>query len=284
MHPVSRRPARLLALGLALLGCGSSEGRDTSALRAVLRQDAALGLDRMTGQEVDTLVRLLTRIATPCDSIRTLADELTDPASSCPRARGAARFTARRLMEGYGADEVESQVVRRYRETEPVAIDLEGSEPLGPEDAPVTIVVFSDFECPHCRRASEILLRLQRENPARIRIYYKHFPLDSHPMAMSAARACVAARDQGKYWEFHEQLYENQDEIGPGLYVRIATGLGMDLDRFEAERISQESATRVQRDKLEGQRIGVEATPTIFVNGRRFQDSIEALDEWIEEE
>lgn len=284
MHPVPPHPARLLALALALLGCGSREGRDTSALRAILRQDPALRLDRMTAQEVDTLVGLLTHLATPCDRIRTLADELTDPASACPRARGATRFAARRLLEGYGADEIESQVIRRYRETEPVTIDLEGTEPLGPEDAPITIVVFSDFECPHCRRASETLLRLQRENPTRIRLFYKHFPLDSHPMAMSAARASVAAQAQGRYWEFHERLYENQDEIGPALYVRIASELGMDIDRFESERVSQESATRVQRDKLEGQRIGVEATPTIFVNGRRFQDSIEALDEWIEEE
>lgn len=284
MHPVRYSPARLLALGIALLGCGSGESRDTSALRAVLRQDAALGFDRMTAQEVDTLVRLLTRIATPCDGIRTLADELTDSASACPRARGAARFAARRLMEGYGDDEVESQVIRRYRDTEPVAIDLEGCEPLGPEDAEVTVVIFSDFECPHCRRAAETLRELQRDHPTRIRIFFKHFPLDSHPMAMSAARAAVAAQAQGKFWEFHDRVYENQDDIGPGLYVRIATELQMDLDRFESERISQESATRVQRDKLEGQRIGVEATPTIFVNGRRFQDSVEALDEWIEEE
>ncbi|MBN1773522.1 MAG: thioredoxin domain-containing protein, partial [Deltaproteobacteria bacterium] len=209
---------------------------------------------------------------------------LADPASTCARARGAARFTARRLMEGYGADDVESQVIRRYRETEPVAIDLEGSEPLGPEDAEVTVVVFSDFECPHCRRASEAAVRVQRANPTGIRLFYKHFPLDSHPMSMSAARACVAAQAQGRFWEFHDGIYENQDDIGPGLYVRMATELQMDLDRFESERISQESATRVQRDKLEGQRVGVEATPTIFVNGRRFQDGVDSLEAWIEEE
>jgi len=283
MHPVRTLSAWPLAIAV-VLGCGSGESRDTTALRATLRQDEALGFERMTGQEVDTLVRLLTRVATPCDGIRSLADELVDAATACPRARGAARFAARRLMEGYGADDVESQVIRRYRETDPVAIDLEGSAPLGPDDAEVTVVVFSDFECPHCRRASEAAVELQRENPSRIRLFYKHFPLDSHAMAMSAARACVAAQAQDKFWEFHDRIYENQDDIGPGLYVRIATELQMDIDRFESERISQDSATRVQRDKLEGQRIGVEATPTIFVNGRRFQDGVESLEAWIEEE
>lgn len=283
MHPVLRLPARLLVL-TAALGCGSGESRDTTALRATLRQDAALGFERMTGDEVDTLVRLLGRLATPCDGVRSLADELTDPASACPRARGAARFAARRLMEGYGADDVESQVLRRYRETEPVEIDLENAPTLGPPEAAVTIVLFSDFECPHCRRAAEIAEQIQRQDPERIRLVYKHFPLDSHAMAMSAARAAVAAQAQEKFWEFHDLVYESQDDIGPGLYVRIATELQIDLDRFESERISQESATRVQRDKLEGQRVGVEVTPTIFVNGRRFQDGVESLEAWIEEE
>ena len=283
MHPVRTLPAALPLLA-ALLGCGSGESRDTTALRATLRQDQALGYERMTGQEADTLVRLLLRIATPCDGVRSVADELTAPAPACPRAQGAARFAARRLMEGYGADDVESQVVRRYRETEAVTIDVEDAPVLGPAEAPVTVVLFSDFECPHCRRASEIVEGLQQENPERIRLIYKHFPLDSHAMAMSAARAAVAAQAQGKFWEFHDQVYQNQDDIGPGLYVRVATELQMDLDRFESERISQESATRVQRDKLEGQRIGVEATPTIFVNGRRFQDGVESLEAWIEEE
>jgi protein-disulfide isomerase len=165
-----------------------------------------------------------------------------------------------------------------------VEIPVDNAPSLGPADAPVTVVVFSDFECPHCARASRAMLEVHRRDPDRVRVVFKHFPLDAHPMAMSAARAAVAAQAQEKFWEFHDILFENQDDIGPSLYVRAATELGIDLDRFEAERISEASANAVQQDRLEGLRLGVEATPAVFVNGRRFEDAVSYLGEWIEEE
>ncbi len=284
MTQSSKRLAALLAAALAVPACGNGGSRDTASLRARLEQDEPLELSRFTAEEIDTLERILTSTATPCDAVRTIAEELQDPRSTCTRALGAARFAARRLVDGYSADEIEAQILRRYRETAPVEIATEGAPALGPAEAPVVVVVFSDFECPACKRAAEALSDLHRREPERLRVVFKHFPLDIHPMAMSAARAAVAAQTQGKFWEFHDALFASQDDIGPGLYVRIATGLGLDLDRFEADRISEASATTVQQDRAEGLRLGVEATPGIFVNGRRFQDVVDYLEEWIEEE
>ena len=281
-HPVDR--SGLLLLFLAVSACGPAGAPDTTALRAKLQADEPIRLSRFTPEETDTLARVLQRTATPCDGVRTIADELLDPQSTCARAVGAARFAARRLVDGYGADDIETQILRRYRETERVEIATSGAASLGPEGAPVTVVVFSDFECPVCARAAEVLRRIHERSPEGVRIVFKHFPLERHPMAMSAARASIAAGLQGKFWEFHDIVFANQDDIGPGMYVRAATELGFDVDRFEAERISEASAVQVQADREEGLRLGVEATPAIFVNGRRFQDSVEYLEEWIEEE
>ena len=276
--------AAMLVAALAAPACGNGDSRDTTSLRARLQQDEPLDLSRFTAEEVETLERILTNTATPCDAVRTIAEELQDPRSTCPRALGAARFAARRLADGYSADDVEAQILRRYRESQPVEIATEGAPALGPAEAPVVVVVFSDFECLACKRAAEVLADLHRRLPDRLRVIYKHFPLDIHPMAMSAARASVAAQTQDRFWEVHDRLFASQDDIGPGLYVRIATELALDLDRFEADRISEASATTVQQDRAEGLRLGVEATPAIFVNGRRFQDAVDYLEEWIDEE
>jgi predicted DsbA family dithiol-disulfide isomerase len=281
-HPVGR--SGLLLLFLAAAACGPAGAPDTTALKAKLQADEQISLARFTPEETDTLARILQRTATPCDGVRTIADELLDPQSTCARARGAARFAARRLVDGYGPDDIETQILRRYRETEPVEINTEGAASLGPADAPATVIVFSDFECPVCARAAEVLRRIHERSPDGVRIVFKHFPLERHPMAMSAARASIAAGLQDKFWEFHDIVFANQEDIGPGLYMRAATELGLDVDRFEAERISEASAVQVQADREEGLRLGVEATPAIFVNGRRFQDSVEYLEEWIEEE
>ena len=276
---------RALRIRILLAPRPASGGRlATTALWGQLAADEQLEVG-CHAREKETLARILLCTATLCDGVRTIADELLDPASSCTRARGAARFAARRPLDGYSADEIEEQILHRYRETEAVTIDLEGSPMLGPPDAPNTIVVFSDFECPVCARAAEHLTAVHQRSPDGVRIVFKHYPIDQlHAMAMSAARAVIAAGNQGKFWEFHDALFADQDAIGPGLYVRAATTLGLDIDRFETERISDATVERVRADRAEAARLGVEGTPAIFVNGRRFQDSVEFLEEWIEEE
>jgi protein-disulfide isomerase len=277
-------PILALPVCLALAACGAGGSRDTNPLRVRLAADPGMPLADMTGTEVDTLLRLLDRIATPCDGVRTLADDLLADPAVCPRARGAARFAARRVMDGYGASDVEADVIQRYRESQPVSINTDDAPTLGPEDAPLVVVIFSDFECPHCAEAAGILAEYRAANPDRLRLVFKNFPLDRHVAGTIAARAAVAAALQGKFWEFHDALFAAQDELGPSLYTRIATALGMDLDRFEADRISDATAERLQKDRAEGLRLGIEATPTLFVNGRRFDDALERLPDWLEEE
>ena len=110
----------------------------------------------------------------------------------------------------------------------------------------------------------------------RMRFVYRHFPLDSvHPHARHAAEAAEAAAAQGRFWEMHDLLYENQDDLDHAAMRRHATGLGLDLERFENDLAERRHASRVREDRLDGERAGVEGTPTFFVNGARYEGSLD---------
>jgi protein-disulfide isomerase len=133
----------------------------------------------------------------------------------------------------------------------------------GPDDAPL-VVEYGDYECPYCARADALLAGLD------VRRLFRHFPVVSkHPRARVLAAAAEAAGRQGAYWEFHDSLYADQGRLDdPHLWAR-ARDLGLDLDRFESDRRSEEVAARVDRDFRSGVRAGVTTTPTLFAGGRR---------------
>jgi len=141
----------------------------------------------------------------------------------------------------------------------------------GPEDAPVTLVKYGDYECPYCRRLHPVLEELRERAGERMRFVFRHFPLDSaHPRARRAALAAEAAASQGRFWEMHDLLYENQDELGEENLTRYAAELGLDLQRFGEDLANNDLAWRIEEDRLGGERAGVRGTPTLFVNGVRY--------------
>ena len=134
----------------------------------------------------------------------------------------------------------------------------------GPDDAPL-VVEYGDYECPYCARTDALLAGLH------VRRLFRHFPVVSkHPRARVLAAAAEAAGLQGAYWEFHDSLYADQGRLDdPHLWAR-ARDLGLDLDRFESDRRSEEVAARVDRDFRSGVRAGVTTTPTLFAGGRAY--------------
>src|SRR5919112_2934534 len=140
----------------------------------------------------------------------------------------------------------------------------------GPEDAPVTLVKYGDYDCPYCGQLHPVLEELRERSGERVHFVFRHFPLDSaHPRARRAALAAEAAASQGRFWEMHDLLYENQDELGDEDLVRYATELGLDLGRFEEDLANDNHAWRIEEDRLGGERAGVGGTPALFVNGVR---------------
>jgi protein-disulfide isomerase len=144
----------------------------------------------------------------------------------------------------------------------------------GPDDAPVTLVEYGDYECPYCGMAHPIVKAAQRELGSQLRFVFRHFPLaEAHPHARVAAQAAEAAAAQGRFWEMHDMLFEHQDALEPEDLVGYAKSLGLDTARFARDLEAGTYAKRVRDDFRNGVRSGVNGTPTFFVNGVRYNGS-----------
>jgi diadenylate cyclase len=140
----------------------------------------------------------------------------------------------------------------------------------GPEHAPATLVMYGDYECPYCGEAHPVLKEVQERVGEQVRFIFRHFPLDSaHPRARRAAQVAEAAASQGRFWEMHDLLYENQDELGEDDLTRHAAEIGLDMRRFEEDLANDHLAWRIEEDRLGGESAGVGGTPALFVNGVR---------------
>jgi protein-disulfide isomerase len=138
----------------------------------------------------------------------------------------------------------------------------------GPLDAPVTIVEFSDFQCPFCVRVTPTLLKLRESYGDKIRLAYRHFPLPMHPLAPKAAEAAACAGEQGKFWEMHDRLFAANGKLQIADLKAQASELGLDGEAFGACLDGGKLAALVKADMEAGQRYGVSGTPAFFVNGR----------------
>jgi protein-disulfide isomerase len=147
----------------------------------------------------------------------------------------------------------------------------------GGDLAYVTLVEYGDYQCPFCGQAYGLIKDIQREMARQLRFVFRNFPLTGpHPFAEAAAEAAESAGAQGKFWEMHDLLYENQDKLGEDLLVDAASKLGLDVRRFVDDINEGRFRERVKLDFKGGVRSGVNGTPCFFVNGARFYGSLES--------
>ena len=150
-----------------------------------------------------------------------------------------------------------------------VVVSTEGAPVRGAVNAPVTIVEFSDFECPFCKRAHPTLTQLLKDYAGKVKLAYRDFPLESiHPQARRSAEAARCAQDQGKFWEYYDVLFSESPKLGPEDLKRYAAQLGLDLKKFDECVSAAVHKATVQRDLDEGTRLGITGTPAFFINGR----------------
>ena len=162
---------------------------------------------------------------------------------------------------------------------------LKNHSPLrGEEDAKVTLIEFGDYRCGYCRLVQETLTKVREEYSDRVKFSFKFMPILSEE-SRNAAFAAHAAGKQGKFWEFHTALWENQSRLGDELYVELAEENGLDMDKFNADRKSQEVQQEVYMDYEDGQRFGASGTPFFMINGvplsgaQPYENFKKALDE-----
>jgi protein-disulfide isomerase len=156
----------------------------------------------------------------------------------------------------------------------------------GPHSAAISLVEYGDFECPHCGQAHFVLNELMRHVGKYTQLVFRHFPLANiHPHARRAAEAAEAAGAQGRFWEMHDILFENQDALEDEDLLAYSRGLGLDVNRFAQELAEERYAPRVHEEFLSGVRSGVNGTPTFFINGYRHNGAwdLESLREAIDE-
>jgi len=141
----------------------------------------------------------------------------------------------------------------------------------GDAHAAIELVEYGDYQCPHCGRAYPLIKNIQAKLGTRLKFIFRNFPLaDAHPNAMHAAIAAEAAGVQGKFWEMHDIIFENQDHLGDSHLVKYAAGIGLDVDRFKIDFEKPETEQRVEADFESGIRSGVNGTPSFFINGQKY--------------
>jgi len=156
--------------------------------------------------------------------------------------------------------------------TVPVSPDRDHIQ--GPTEAPATLVEYGDFQCPYCGKAYPIVKDVQARMGDRLRFVFRNFPITtSHQYAEQAAEAAEAAAAQGRFWEMHDVLFENQARLADGDLRRYADRVGLDVERFDADMARHAYAERVREDFMGGVRSGVNGTPTFYVNGARHDDA-----------
>jgi glutaredoxin len=274
---------------------GSAEGDDAHATPIEIEPTATatrppaieslpqVPLDGLDGPARAGWVSAVNEVTSPCGEPISLARCVAD-GGSCRQCVPAARYLARLAREGLEPVELRELFRARYDRSTHVELEAGEAPVRGAPMARVTVIEFSDFECPHCAAAHPVLERLVHEQAGDVRVVFKNYPLGGHTHARRAARAAVAAQRQGKFWEMHDLLFANQAHLDAPDLERYAEAIGLDMERFRADLASDESEQRVAADRAQGVAAGVTGTPTIFVNGRQYLGPIEDIGTYVREE
>jgi protein-disulfide isomerase len=227
---------------------------------------------------VDFSIKKLAEKRKKCDELVTkLCAELGPETQTCGMVKEKTKeFPPERcdmMMQHYA--EVVADLKRQEEKNKPLAPEklaklTEGDVPsFGPKDAKVTIVEFSDFECPFCSRAADVAHKVKEKYGDKVRFVFRQFPLSFHPNAHTAAEASLAANAQGKFWEFHDKLFANQKALGREQLEGYAKELGMDVAKLKKALDDKTYAAAVDAELKLGEEVAVDGTPTMFLNGAR---------------
>jgi protein-disulfide isomerase len=152
-------------------------------------------------------------------------------------------------------------------------INIAGAPFKGAADAPVTIVIFTDFQCPYCAKMVPLLDQVLEKNKGKVKLVFKNFPLNTHQFARKAAAAALAAGKQGKFWELHDRLFQNYNRLNDQVLQEQAQQLGLNMEVFQKDMNDPQIQQAVNQDYQDGLKAGVRGTPTIYVNGAILKNS-----------
>ena len=264
-------------------GSGGGSGEEQQPARARIDQIDGVDLSELTAAERRIFVDVVNDQLSPCGEPTSVA-RCAQETHSCRTCVPAARYVVRLISEGFERSEIEEMYAARFGRDTRLDIETEGHPTRGAPMGQVTIVEFSDFECPYCGRAHPIIQEALREFEGQVRVVFFNYPLPGHPHAMPAARAAVAAGNQGKFWEMHDILFDHQQALEEEDIDGYAREIGLDMERFHADLRSPETQRRIEADREVGHEVDVQGTPTLIINGRRFAEAPTSLAAYLREE
>lgn len=268
--------------GISGSTCGKSTAEDATKEKPV--PEVILdGVDTggLTPREKKDWGIYVSEFLSPCQNVPVPISQCVQEKRACAKCLPAAKFVLRGVKDGMTREQIEKSYKGRFDADKVKNVPIDGSPVKGPENAPITIVEFADFECPHCAEVAPMLDKVVEQNKNNVRMVFKFYPLPSHPHADIAARAAVAAMNQNKFWEMHHSLFTNQRHLEQTDLDSYAKELGIEVSRFHADMQAAATADRIAKDKKLGEDLQIGGTPTIFINGRQF-DGRQDINEWIQ--
>lgn len=242
------------------------------------RKSETLGnvdLSSLTPIEKKAVLKLLREEDCSCQcGMKTAECIIKDP--NCSYSRALAKIAIDGVKEGKSLVEISklmdaSPKAHRPKILEdPVSVPVAGSPVRGPADARITLIEFSDFECPYCSAAVKEVDALMAAYPKDVKLIYKQFPLDTHPHAEMAAEASLAANEQGKFWEMYEILFKNFRRLSHDNIFAFAQQIGLDMNQFKTDVESGKYKTVIHKDLADGEAAGVYGTPAFYINGQQY--------------
>lgn len=284
---------------LAVSACEKkpAKGGDTGAVNALDRAGSTTqtgpvdetplqGIDigKLSADKQKLFYKLVGSLASPCGKAHSLRTSYTTD-TACKRAPFAVRYVQALLEDESSEAQVKEEYEHKYTGAEKaVKLDVSKAPKNGAEDAPVRLVEFFDYACPHCAQFKPMLEAVEQQLTGKVVVYYMMFPLQSHPDSKSAAQAALAAHALGKFKPMHDKLFENMPRHNRDAVMGYAKEIGIDPAQFETA--YNAAGAQVAMDMAQGDAAGVEATPTLFFNDRKYSGPMHPkyIAMWVEEE
>lgn len=250
---------------------------------AVLLKHARLKKDALTQNQKQRLFAIANETRCPCSTLKTSLRECADP-KQCVRAPFALRAIAQYLVKEKTNVEISSALVERFTLRTPETIDLSQAPCKGKKDAPVTMVIFSDFQCPFCSRARGLIEYLMEKRADTLRVCFMNFVI--HDSSRLAAKAALAADRQGKFWPYHDRLFENMRSLERDDLLSYAKALALDMTQFKTDLDGSELDEVLKAHDKQAKVLRLRGTPSFFINGRPMNDlkNPPFFLDWIDEE
>jgi protein-disulfide isomerase len=238
----------------------------------------------LSAERQQVFYKLVGSLSSPCGKAHSLRTTFASD-TSCKRAPFAVRYVKSLIEDEINESQIREAYEAKYKPNDkPVKLDVSKAPHVGADDAPIKLVEFYDYGCPHCQAFKPMMDKVVADENGKVVEYFMQFPLEKHPDSKSAAAAALAAGQQGKFKEMHAVLFDKAPAHDHAAVDGYAKDLGLDMAKFEAAYAAEQG--HVDADLHQGETAGVDSTPTLFFNDRKYEGPMHPkyIEMWIEEE